>query len=478
MSPGGDAENVLATLLDESVDDLYEHAPVAYLSSLTSGTIVKVNATLAEWLRRPRSEIVGALRLHDLLTPGARIYYETHYAPLLHMQGSVREIAVELVRADGSRLPVLMSSTLVAAGDGDTRIIRTTFVDASERRRYERELLRARADAEARARSAVALGHVSEGVILVDPSGRIELLNPAAERILAVTAADVVGRQAHATIEGWRAVSEGVPASSGPGPTHERVLPVQRGGVEQWLAVAAVDAGDGVVYTLRDVTTERRLDHMRDDLVAIVSHELRTPLTGVYGAATTLLGRHDDLDADTRTLLLEMVVSEAARLAAIVDQILLTSRLDAGQIVDDRASFAVADALIGLGNALSGTDRLIVDVRDDVLVRGDLEHLRQAASNLVDNALKYSSGLVRVRAEPRDLSVRITVSDEGPGIPPTEHQRVFEKFYRLDPDQQSGVGGTGLGLYIAREFVERMGGRIGLQQGTGGATFYIDIPRA
>jgi two-component system sensor histidine kinase SenX3 len=83
-----------------------------------------------------------------------------------------------------------------------------------------------------------------------------------------------------------------------------------------------------------------------------------------------------------------------------------------------------------------------------------------------------------VRVERRDLSARITVSDEGPGIPAAEQEAIFEKFYRLDPDQRSGVGGTGLGLYIARELVDRMGGRIGLLRRERGATFYIDLPLA
>src|SRR5690348_14936868 len=99
----------LQTLLDESVEELYEDAPVAHMSSLIGGSILRVNRTLEAWTHYSRSELVGKKRLHDLLAPGAHIYYETHYAPLLQMQGEVREIALELVRADGTRLPVLMN---------------------------------------------------------------------------------------------------------------------------------------------------------------------------------------------------------------------------------------------------------------------------------------------------------------------------------------------------------------------------------
>ena len=453
---------------------LYEDAPVAYVSTQVDGTVIRANRTLERWTGFERTELIGAKRLQDLLAPGARIYYETHCAPLLQMQGSVREIAMELVLADGGRLPVLMSATLVADPDGKPVAVRTTFVDASERRRYERELLRARQDAEARARSAVALGHVHDGVVLVDDAGRIELLNPAAGRIFGLAAAEALGRPAAEAIAGWPAIAAVPLASPSEGGT-VRVVPVERDGDEQWLAVAAADAGDGVVYTVRDVTDERRLEQLRADIVATVSHELRTPLTGVYGAATTLLGRDDDLPKEARRGLLEVLVEQARRLAGIVDQILLASRLDGAGVDAQLEVVDAADVLRGLG---AGSHRVVVDEDGGVRIRADVDRLRQVVDNLVDNALKYSSGPVRVATEARELSGRIVVSDEGPGIPAAERERIFEKFYRLDPDQRSGVSGTGLGLYIARELVDRMGGRIGLLDSAGGATFYVDIPAA
>ena len=451
---------------------LYEDAPVAYVSAQVDGTVIRANRTLEEWTGFERTGLIGAKRLQDLLAPGARIYYETHCAPLLQMQGSIREIAVELVRADGGRLPVLMSSTVVFAPDGKPVAVRTTFVDASERRRYEQELLRARLDAETRARSAVALGHVHDGVVLVDDAGRIELLNPAAARILGVDVAEAVGRPAADAIGGWPAVVA-VPASPMSEGAATRVVPVQRDGDERWLAVAAADAGDGIVYTVRDVTDERRLEALRADLVATVSHELRTPLTGVYGAATTLLGRDAELAPESRRALLELLVDQARRLAGIVDQILFASRLDGTGVDPQLEAIDAADVLRGLG---AGSHRLVVDADRGVRIRADGDRLRQVVDNLVENALKYSSGPVRVTVERRELSARILVGDEGPGIPAAERERIFEKFYRLDPDQRSGVSGTGLGLYIARELVDRMGGRIGLLGTDGGATFYVDIP--
>ena len=131
-----------------AVEELYENAPCGYLSTLLDGTIVKINATLVGWLGHHREDLVGRRRLADLLTVGGRIYYETHFAPLLSMQNSVGEVAVDMAAADGRRIPVLITATLNAGNDHRSAVVRCTVFDAHDRRAYERELLRARQDAD------------------------------------------------------------------------------------------------------------------------------------------------------------------------------------------------------------------------------------------------------------------------------------------------------------------------------------------
>lgn len=143
-------------LLQESADDLYENAPCGYLSTLLDGTIVRANRTFLDWTGYAREELVGRKRLSDILTVGGRMYYETHYAPLLQMQGSVREIAVDLVGADGNAMPVLISATVRRDGSDSPALVRTTVFSARDRRRYEQELVRERRraeESEARARA-------------------------------------------------------------------------------------------------------------------------------------------------------------------------------------------------------------------------------------------------------------------------------------------------------------------------------------
>src|SRR4051812_20579861 len=134
---------------EEDPGDLYEHAPCGYLTTLPDGTIVKVNATFLAWTGYERKDLIGRRRFRDLLTAGGQIYYETHYAPLLRMQDDVHEVAFDMVRADGSKLPTLINSVLGRDPRGMPRVIRTTVFNATERRGYEHELLTARRVAEA-----------------------------------------------------------------------------------------------------------------------------------------------------------------------------------------------------------------------------------------------------------------------------------------------------------------------------------------
>jgi signal transduction histidine kinase len=179
-------------------------------------------------------------------------------------------------------------------------------------------------------------------------------------------------------------------------------------------------------------------------------------------------------------MLLEMIVEQAQRLTKILDQILLTSALDSATLHPQLARFDAHEVIdtVLQGVAAGDRGRIIVSSPERISIVCDLDRLRQVIANLVDNALKYSSGPIRCAVEPRELAVRFTVADEGPGIPLVDRERVFERFVRLDPDQYGGVGGTGLGLYIARELVRRMDGRIGLLPRDRGSTFFVDVPRA
>jgi sigma-B regulation protein RsbU (phosphoserine phosphatase) len=141
-------------LLADDAEELYDRAPCAYLSTTPEGVVVKVNQTFLSWTGLSRADLVGRRRFADLLSVGGRIYHETHLSPMLQLQGSVREMALDVVTADGGRLPVVVNAVLVRGPDGAARVVRVALFDATERRQYERELVRARhaaEEAEARA---------------------------------------------------------------------------------------------------------------------------------------------------------------------------------------------------------------------------------------------------------------------------------------------------------------------------------------
>jgi PAS domain S-box-containing protein len=335
----------------------------------------------------------------------------------------------------------------------------------------------ARAEAEARADAAIALEAVDDGIAMIDDQGIVRLWNRAAERITGLRAGTVLGRPIGQAVAGWERIALRVPVGDRSGATTPATLPLDTvTGHERWLSLYGIAVASGTVYAFRDVTGQRELDALRSDVVATVSHELRTPIAAVYGAAQTLRGR--DLDPATSERLLEVIGAESDRLAALVEEILLTSQIDSGGLTLARSEIDPRQAVAA---ATAGRDAssVVLDVPPDTSPAcGDPEKVRQIVANLIENAFKYGRPPVTVRVREARGSVRFEVSDSGHGIPRQEQEKIFEKFYRLESHVRDGVRGTGLGLYICRELVQRMDGQIGVDSDEGrGATFWIALPR-
>jgi PAS domain S-box-containing protein len=368
-------------------------------------------------------------------------------------------------------------------------IDRDYFVASLERaiqlRRLDRQVAEQRLALERHAR---VLEHVDDGVFLVDDAGIVQHWNPAAQAITGIPPERALGRPAAETLPGWETAAPVIPVAAAPGPgsVEAKVIPLEFDGRELWLSISGVSFSDGVVYAFRSLTDERALDELKGEFIATASHELRTPLAAIYGSAQTLRREDIDLDEDDQRRLLDVIAKESERLARIADDILFANKLDSGQFVlgeqtvdlctlaqgvveEMRVSFADRDNISFECAVPEGLDPVVADS----------DKVRQVLLNLVDNAVKYSpaGGQVRVSVEARDGGVRLTVSDEGIGIAPLEQRRIFGKFYRVDPELARGVGGTGLGLYICRELVRRMGGRVTVSSEEGkGSTFVVDLP--
>jgi signal transduction histidine kinase len=399
-----------------------------------------------------------------------------------------RSALVVPIRHEGSPIGTLTFYAVTAPRRFDAvtvavaELIANETGDVLERTRLQEEVR------EERERAARVLAHIGDGVFLVDGDGVIRLWNPAIEAVTGLPAAEVLGRRPEDVLQGWAAIEPLVPVASAPAyaARHAETLPLDLGNRELWLSISGVQFPDGTVYAFRDLTEERGIERLKSEFVATVSHELRTPLAAVYGAAMTLRRRDVELDDDHRGRLLAVIAGESDRLARIVDQVLAASRLESGSFAfsvehcdPGRLALEVVEA--ARAHAPGGV-AIELGVEDDLPdVAADPDMLRQVLANLVENAVKYSpdGGRVIVSLRPHEGRVLFAVHDEGLGIPLRDQERIFEKFFRLDPNLTRGVGGTGLGLYICRELVRRMGGRIWVASSAGeGSTFFFELPVA
>jgi two-component system phosphate regulon sensor histidine kinase PhoR len=330
--------------------------------------------------------------------------------------------------------------------------------------------------------SAILTGMV-EGVLVIDHGGRVIVANPAVEKILGA-ATSVIGMSLEdaVTLADARTLIEA--CMRGEVTETELEITDERGtSIALYVRPLPESAGGAVVAVLRDQTALRRLMTVRRDFVANVSHELRTPVTAIQGYAETLL--RNNTDAETSRQFLEIVHRQALRIGGLVEQLLALSELEArgrDDIAREKVklvSIAQHVAETVRGRAEQRRIRVVIDVANDAVALADPEGVERALLNLVDNAIKYGSegGAVRISGARDGASVKVTVSDDGPGIDPKHLPRLFERFYRVDPGRSRSHGGAGLGLSIVRHLVESMDGAIDVTSDLGkGARFEITLP--
>jgi len=336
-----------------------------------------------------------------------------------------------------------------------------------------------------RARMAAILSGMIEGVLVVNAHGRLQLANDAARRMLRID--DAVEGRHYPEIVRQPAVARQIEAALAGRPTESVELTGLRDDAVTLIARTApveVSPGRGAVVVLHDITDLRRADRIRRDFVANVSHELRTPLTAIRGYVEALA----DADPEESRRFLEIVSRHTLRMERLVRDLLRLARLDAGQEVLERVPCSV-DALfsaveVDLAGLLTSRRQTVVRevAPDAATVPGDPAKLQDALRNLLENATNHSPEGGRIVMAARRAGERavITVADEGPGIPPNDLTRVFERFYRVDKSRTregKDPGGTGLGLSIVRHLVELHGGRVTAANRHGrGAIFTVELP--
>jgi two-component system phosphate regulon sensor histidine kinase PhoR len=331
-----------------------------------------------------------------------------------------------------------------------------------------------------RNRLVAILNTVADGLVIVDRTGRVVMLNPGAERLLGVSAECAVGRP---FIEASRdhelaalvAHPDGAPRLVEVGLPRRHVRAVSR-------PVPGTD--DQRLLLLHDVTELRQAETMRRDFAANVSHELRTPLAAIKAIAETLEnGALDDPPAAREFL--DRLHGEVDTLGELVSELLELSRIESGRAQIRPGELDPEPLLRPAAERLSPLARragleLCLDIPDDLpQIHADEERVGQVVTSLLHNAIKFTppGGCVKLRARVRADELEISVTDSGVGVPSDQLERVFERFHKLD--QSRATQGTGLGLAIAKHLVQAQGGRIWAESdGASGSTFTFTLPLA
>ena len=333
------------------------------------------------------------------------------------------------------------------------------------------------------ARMEAILAGMIEGVIVVDPHGRLQLANDAARRMLKLD--DLALGRHYLEFIRHPAIAELVAAAlSGRAPDALQLSP-PRDPSRTIMARATPAAGGGAhgaVLVLHDITDLRRADQIRRDFVANVSHELRTPLTAIRGYVEAL--RDTDASGEQGQAFLEIIARHSERMERLVKDLLRLARLDAGQetldVIACDTRNLVQNVIADVAPSIESRDQRI-----DVIVGPDAEELpgdpaklHDALRNLVANAITYSPEHTTIRIEASRVEggggtgpfIELSVSDEGPGIPDEDLTRVFERFYRVDKSRARDPGGTGLGLAIVKHLIELHRGSVRAENRAGGGT--------
>ncbi|MTV24644.1 PAS domain-containing sensor histidine kinase [Nitriliruptoraceae bacterium ZYF776] len=359
----------------------------------------------------------------------------------------------------------------------------------------------------------------SDGILLVDRYGTIEVWNPAMTVITGIDEDDAVGRPVHQVLGPQLRQAEAPERDRWVGTVpDDQLVPRLEIGARLTTADGSVrtvterhartydDRGGctGEVVVVRDVSREHELARLRSDFVARVSHELRTPLTPIRGFADVLLRRGDQLSSDERAEALTRIVERTDHLHALVEDLLLVTRLEHGPLASDHPTDRGPDDRLVVPRRTevatvvrSAVDTLrirhparTVELRDgcpddpaapDVAL-ADPDRTRQILTAVLDNAVRYTplESPIEVTVERRRGQVVVEIRDHGPGVPAAERERIFERFHRLEDPDTMRTGGVGLGLFIARELARAMGGDLVLawSQLGEGSSFELRLPVA
>ena len=439
-----------------------------------AGDIESVNKTAELMFGHDAADIVGR-PFTDLLDLSDRHRYR-RAAPLLGEEEYLGR------REDGSRFPMELAATRIHV-DGRPLLVQIAR-DVTERRQAERRLQLA----------ASVFENTTEGILITDREGNIQSTNPAFTAITGFTAEEALGRNPRILQSGRQSpdfYAEMWQALTATGHWQGEIYNRRKNGeiYPQWLNINAIKDADGVVSNYVgvtfDITELKASERVKDEFIATVSHELRTPLTSIHGSLSLLSGGMAGELSDKSAELIRIAQENSQRLVRLIDDILSIAKIESERM-KFRLQPVLLEALISkaIEANLEYAKQYEVALRprfgcDDARVLADTDRLMQVMTNLLSNAVKYSpkGGIVRVMTEAAGDYWRVSVVDNGPGIPASFRDKIFGKFAQAEGSERSKRSGTGLGLSICKAIIDRLGGRIGFESEPGvRTTFYFELP--
>jgi len=376
---------------------------------------------------------------------------------------------------------------------GDRMLLRDFADQAAVAVRNARQIEQLRTE---KARVEAIIANNPNGIMILDPQLRVEIINRALSRLLGVSEEDVIGKPCAQVLHLENVSGEHLCFVEGspPPPTEivygegDIVLPGHKR-VTVGVSYSPLFGSDGslvnVIVTFVDITRYREAEELKSTFISVISHELKTPVSLIKGYAGTLARTDVVHDPDFVRESAQIIVEEADRLTELIDNLLDASRIQAGALSLEMQPLDLAALARKVVDRFATQDQrhqFVLNVPDDLpLVMADERRLRQVFDNLLSNAIKYSpdGGQITISAHVEDDVVVVSVQDEGVGIPPEDHEAIFESFYRVDSSLRRSTQGAGLGLFLVRAIIRAMGGDVWVESEPGqGATFIFTLPIA
>ena len=493
----------------EEIRDLYNNAPCGYHSLDKNGVFVQMNDTELLWLGYSREEVIGKMKISDILTPKSLKTFEENF-PRFKARGWVRDLDFEIIRKDGTVLPVLLSATAIKDSNGNFIRSRSTVYDITERRKME----------ELHARLAAIVESSDDAIIGKDLNGVVTDWNKGAAGMYGFTAEEIVGRPVSILVP--QGHTDGIlqillKISRGESVEHYETVCVRKNGeqINVSLTMSPIEDGAGNIIgastIARDITelkrTEEELTKYREHLEELVeqrtvelekmageltrsnadlqqfayaaSHDLQEPLRTVAGFVKLLEKRYKgrlDKNADE---FIAYTLDGVKRMQVLIKDLLAYSQVDTKERIftPTNCSVALDQAIHNLHSTIEESG---VEVTYDLLptVMADASQMSRLFQNLIGNAIKFHDEKplrVHISAERKGDEWVFSVRDNGIGIDPKQTERIFVIFQRLHTREE--YPGTGIGLAICKRIVERHGGRIWVESELGeGSIFYFTIP--